>query len=113
MGKGKTFGPFTQGSFKTFNNWYITKRHFKLEYAKHCQKRYAWNIILVIVKVHVNSKMLTRKYPKHVKALEEVLKGKNQTKVFTKKLEEEMHQAAELQQFERAKDIRDTLIRLG
>ena len=34
-------------------------------------------------------------------------------KIFTKKLEEEMHQAAEFQQFERAKDIRDTLIRLG
>ena len=53
------------------------------------------------------------RYPKHVETLEEVLKGKNQTKVFTKKLEEEMYQAAELQQFERAKDIRDTLIRLG
>ena len=41
------------------------------------------------------------------------LKGKNQTKIFTKKLKDEMHQAAKLQQFERAKDIRDTLLRLG
>ncbi|MBT8243331.1 MAG: excinuclease ABC subunit C, partial [Nitrosopumilus sp.] len=54
-----------------------------------------------------------KRYSKHVNSLQEVLKGKNQTKVFTKKLEEEMQQAAELQQFERAKDIRDTLIRLG
>ena len=53
------------------------------------------------------------KYPKHVNALQDVLKGKNKTKIFTKKLEEEMQQAAESQQFERAKDIRDTLIRLG
>jgi excinuclease ABC subunit C len=53
------------------------------------------------------------KYPQHVSALEEVLKGKNQTQIFTKKLKKEMAQAAESQQFERAKDIRDTLIRLG
>ncbi len=52
-------------------------------------------------------------YTKHVAALEEVLKGKNQTKIFTQKLKEEMTQAANLQQFERAKDIRDTLVRLG
>jgi excinuclease ABC subunit C len=52
------------------------------------------------------------RYSKHVATLEEVLKGKNQTKIFTKKLKEEMYQAAKLQQFERAKDIRDTLIRL-
>ncbi|EPA06275.1 UvrB/UvrC motif-containing protein, partial [Candidatus Nitrosarchaeum limnium] len=49
----------------------------------------------------------------HVSALEEVLKGKNQTQIFVKKLKEEMTLAAESQQFERAKDIRDTLIRLG
>jgi len=54
-----------------------------------------------------------KQYPKHVAALEEVLKGKNQTKIFTQKLKEEMKHAANLQQYERAKDIRDTLIRLG
>ena len=53
------------------------------------------------------------KYPEHVNKLEAVLKGKNDTKIFTKKLEDEMYHAAESQQFERAKDIRDTLIRLG
>jgi excinuclease ABC subunit C len=53
------------------------------------------------------------RYFQHVESLEQVLKGRNQTKTFAKKLEEEMKQAAELQQFERAKDIRDTLIRLG
>ncbi len=52
-------------------------------------------------------------YPKHISDLEDVLKGKNQTKIFTQKLQEEMKQAADLQQFERAKEIRDTLIRLG
>ncbi len=57
--------------------------------------------------------MLKTRYSQHVSALEEVLKGKNQTQIFTKKLKEEMTQAAESQQFERAKDIRDTLIRLG
>ena len=61
------------------------------------------------MKVLVNLRMQEEKYPEHVKKLEDVLKGKNDTKIFTKKLEDEMHQAAESQQFERAKDIRDTL----
>ena len=60
-----------------------------------------------------NLKSAEEKYPEHVNKLEAVLKGKNDTKIFTKKLEDEMYQAAESQQFERAKDIRDTLIRLG
>ena len=34
-------------------------------------------------------------------------------KIFTKKLKEEMNDASESQQYERAKEIRDTLIRLG
>ena len=112
LGKGKTFGPFTQGSSKLLTIGTLRKA-FQIRICKTLPKKVCLEYHLGNCEGPCEFKDAQERYPKHVAALEEVLKGKNQTKVFTKKLEEEMHQAAELQQFERAKDIRDTLIRLG
>ncbi|MFB5633197.1 MAG: excinuclease ABC subunit UvrC, partial [Nitrosopumilus sp.] len=112
LGKGKTFGPFTQGSSKLLTIGTLRKA-FQIRICKTLPKKVCLEYHLGNCEGPCEFKDAQERYPKHVSALEEVLKGKNQTKVFTKKLEEEMHQAAELQQFERAKDIRDTLIRLG
>ena len=112
LGKGNTFGPFTQGSSKLLTIGTLRKA-FQIRICKTLPKKVCLEYHLGNCEGPCEFKDAQERYPKHVAALEEVLKGKNQTKVFTKKLEEEMHQAAELQQFERAKDIRDTLIRLG
>ena len=112
LGKGKTFGPFTQGSSKLLTIGALRKA-FQIRICKTLPKKVCLEYHLGNCEGPCEFKEAQERYPQHVAALEEVLKGKNQTKVFTKKLEEEMHQAAELQQFERAKDIRDTLIRLG
>ncbi len=112
LGKGKTFGPFTQGSSKLLTIGTLRKA-FQIRICKTLPKKVCLEYHLGNCEGPCEFKDAQERYPKHVAALEQVLKGKNQTKVFTKKLEEEMHQAAELQQFERAKDIRDTLIRLG
>ena len=112
LGKGKTFGPFTQGSSKLLTIGALRKA-FQIRICKTLPKKVCLEYHLGNCEGPCEFKDAQERYPKHVAALEEVLKGKNKTKVFTKKLEEEMHQAAELQQFERAKDIRDTLIRLG
>ena len=112
LGKGKTFGPFTQGSSKLLTIGALRKA-FQIRICKTLPKKVCLEYHLGNCEGPCEFKDAQERYPKHVAALEEVLKGKNQTKIFTKKLEEEMHQAAELQQFERAKDIRDTLIRLG
>lgn len=112
LGKGKTFGPFTQGSSKLLTIGALRKA-FQIRICKTLPKKVCLEYHLGNCEGPCEFKEAQERYPKHVAALEEVLKGKNQTKVFTKKLEEEMYQAAELQQFERAKDIRDTLIRLG
>ena len=112
LGKGKTFGPFTQGSSKLLTIGALRKA-FQIRICKTLPKKVCLEYHLGNCEGPCEFKDAQDRYPKHVAALEEVLKGKNQTKIFTKKLEEEMHQAAELQQFERAKDIRDTLIRLG
>ena len=112
LGKGKTFGPFTQGSSKLLTIGALRKA-FQIRICKTLPKKVCLEYHLGNCEGPCEFKDAQDRYPKHVAALEEVLKGKNQTKIFTKKLEEEMHQAAKLQQFERAKDIRDTLIRLG
>jgi excinuclease ABC subunit C len=112
LGKGKTFGPFTQGSSKLLTIGTLRKA-FQIRICKTLPKKVCLEYHLGNCEGPCEFKDAQERYPKHVKALEDVLKGRNQTKIFTKKLEEEMQQAAELQQFERAKDIRDTLIRLG
>lgn len=112
LGKGKTYGPFTQGSSKLLTIGALRKA-FQIRICKTLPKKVCLEYHLGNCEGPCEFKEAQERYPKHVKALEDVLKGKNQTKIFTKKLESEMHQAAELQQFERAKEIRDTLIRLG
>ena len=112
LGKGKTFGPFTQGSSKLLTIGALRKA-FQIRICKTLPKKICLEYHLGNCEGPCEFKDAQERYPKHIAALEEVLKGKNQTKIFTKKLEEEMHDAAKLQQFERAKDIRDTLIRLG
>lgn len=112
LGKGKIFGPFTQGSSKLLTIGALRKA-FQIRICKTLPKKVCLEYHLGNCEGPCEFEDAQNRYPKHVAALEEVLKGKNKTKIFTKKLEEEMHQAARLQQFERAKDIRDTLIRLG
>ena len=112
LGKGKTFGPFTQGSSKLLTIGTLRKS-FQIRICKTLPKKVCLEYHLGNCEGPCEFKDAQDRYPVHVAALEEVLKGKNQTKIFAKKLEKEMHQAADLRQFERAKDIRDTLIRLG
>jgi excinuclease ABC subunit C len=112
LGKGKFFGPFTQGSSKLLTIGTLRKA-FQIRICKTLPKKVCLEYHLGNCEGPCEFKEAQERYPKHVEALTEVLKGKNQTKIFAKKLEYEMKQAAELQQFERAKDIRDTLIRLG
>ena len=112
LGKGKFYGPFTQGSSKLLTIGTLRKA-FQIRICKTLPKKVCLEYHLGNCEGPCEFKEAQEKYPDHVKKLEDVLKGKNDTKIFTKKLEDEMHQAAESQQCERAKDIRDTLIRLG
>ncbi|MGI0057639.1 MAG: excinuclease ABC subunit UvrC [Nitrosarchaeum sp.] len=112
LGGGKIFGPFMQGSSKLLTIGTLRKA-FQIRICKQLPKKVCLEYHLGNCEGPCEFKDAQDKYSQHVSSLEEVLKGKDQTKIFTKKLEEEMTQAAVSQQFERAKDIRDTLIRLG
>ena len=111
LGKGKTFGPFTQGGSKLLTIGTLRKT-FQIRICKTLPKK-------VCLEYHIGNcegpcefKSAQERYPEHIEALEQVLKDKNHTKTFTNKLRKEMQDAADRLQFERAKDIRDTLIRL-
>jgi len=112
LGRGKFFGPFTQGSSKLLTIGTLRKA-FQIRICKQLPKKVCLEYHLGNCEGPCEFKQAQDQYAKHISALEEVLKGKNQTKIFTEKLKDEMKMAADLQQFERAKDIRDTLIRLG
>jgi excinuclease ABC subunit C len=112
LGQGKFFGPFVQGSSKLLTIGTLRKA-FQIRICKQLPKKVCLEYHLGNCEGPCEFKDAQRNYMQHVYSLEEVLKGKNQTQVFTTTLKEEMKQAAASQQFERAKDIRDTLIRLG
>ena len=112
LGGGKIFGPFMQGSSKLLTIGTLRKA-FQIRICKQLPKKVCLEYHLGNCEGPCEFKDAQDKYLQHTFALEEVLKGKDQTQIFTKKLKEEMTQAAKSQQFERAKDIRDTLIRLG
>ena len=54
-----------------------------------------------------------KKYSKDISDLKLILKGKKEMKDFAEKLNNEMHQASEYLDYERAIELRDTLKRLG
>jgi len=112
LGKGKIFGPFTQGSSKLLTIGTLRKS-FQIRICKQLPNKVCLEYHLGNCEGPCEFNDAKQRYSNHVLALEDVLKGKNQTTIFTTKLKEEMKQASDLQQFERAKDIRDTLIRLG
>lgn len=112
LGKGKVFGPFTHGSSKLLTIGALRKA-FQIRICKTLPKKVCLEYHLGNCEGPCQFESAQDSYPGHVMALEEVLKGKNQARVFAQKLEGEMRHAAEMRQFERAKEIRDTLIRLG
>ncbi|MFB5629769.1 MAG: GIY-YIG nuclease family protein, partial [Nitrosarchaeum sp.] len=112
LGSGKIFGPFMQGSSKLLTIGTLRKA-FQIRICKQLPKKVCLEYHLGNCEGPCEFKDAQDNYSQHVSALEEVLKGKDQTQIFTKKLKDEMAMAASSQQFERAKDIRDTLIRLG
>jgi len=112
LGKGKIFGPFTHGSSKLLTIGSLRKT-FKIRICKKLPKKVCLEYHLGNCDGPCEFFSAQETYSKHVSNLEEVLKGKDQMKIFTTKLESEMKEASDTLDYERAKEIRDTLQRLG
>lgn len=112
LGKGKVFGPFTSGSSKLLTIGTLRKA-FKIRICKTLPKKACLEYHLGNCEAPCEFNEAQKSYSKHVEDLESILKGKQKMQDFVKKLKEEMKDASEALEFERAKEIRDTLQRLG
>ena len=112
LGKGKVFGPFTSGSSKLLTIGTLRKA-FKIRICKTLPKKACLEYHLGNCEAPCEFKDAQKKYSKHISNLELILKGKKQMKEFADKLQSDMREASESLDYERAKEIRDTLHRLG
>ena len=111
LGEGKIFGPFTQGSSKLLTIGSLRKA-FQIRICKRLPKKACLEYHMGNCEAPCEFKEAQTRYGRHVSNLEATLRGKDQQS-FIKKLESEMADASEHLQFERAREIRDTLQRLG
>ena len=112
LGKGKIFGPFTKGSSKLLTIGSLRKT-FKVRICKTLPKKVCLEYHLGNCDGPCEYNSAQKEYKQNISDLESILKSKQQMKDFRQKLEKQMLEASDLQQFERAIEIRDTLQRLG
>ena len=112
LGKGKIFGPFTKGSSKLLTIGSLRKS-FKVRICKTLPKKACLEYHLGNCDAPCEFEPAKKEYEKNILDLESILKSKQQMKQFSKKLQKQMKDASDSQQFERAIEIRDTLQRLG
>lgn len=111
LGDGKIFGPFTQGSSKLLTIGSLRKA-FQIRICKRLPKKACLEYHIGNCEAPCEFKDAQDRYGRHVSNLEATLKGQDMQS-FVKRLESEMADASEHLQFERAREIRDTLQRLG
>lgn len=111
LGGGRVFGPFTHGSSKMLSIGLLRKT-FKIRICKRLPKEACLEYHLGNCDAPCQFAEGRIRYRSNVTNLESILKGKHSLKDFITKLESEMQDASSNLQFERAKDIRDTLHRL-
>ena len=112
LGKGKIFGPFTKGSSKLLTIGSLRKS-FKVRICNTLPKKACLEYHIGNCDAPCEFKSAQKEYGQNISDLESILKSKQQMKEFSNKLQKQMKDASESQQFERAIEIRDTLQRLG
>lgn len=111
LGKGQTFGPFVQGSSKILTVGALRKA-FQIRICKTLPKKVCLEYHLGNCEGPCEFESSQKRYRGHVDALRDVLAGSDQLKIFSEKLRLQMKEAADARHFERAIEIRDTLVRL-
>src|SRR5574340_1187979 len=112
LGGGKVYGPFTHGSSKTLSIGLLRKT-FKIRICKRLPKEACLEYHLGNCEAPCQFKEAQKDYAKHISDLESILKGKQRLEDFINKLDQEMKQASENRQYEKAKEIHETLQRLS
>src|SRR3989441_12335820 len=111
LGGGRVYGPFTSGSSKMLSIGLLRKA-FKVRICKRLPKEACLEYHLGNCEAPCQFKKAQNRYGKNVERLESILKGKQKLVDFVKTLEKEMKDASANLQYERAREIRETLQRL-
>ncbi len=111
LGSGKVYGPFTHGSSKMLSIGLLRKT-FKIRICKRLPKEACLEYHLGNCEAPCQFEKGRARYAGHIEELESILKGKQRLVDFVKRLESEMKEASSKLQYERAKEIRETLQRL-
>jgi excinuclease ABC subunit C len=109
--KGKIYGPFVRGSSK-FLTVGLLRKLFKIRICDKLPKKPCLQYFMKNCDAPCIKNVTESRYLKNVALLQDILSGRSNIDKFMAQMEEEMRKSAELQQYEKAKDIRDTLRRL-
>jgi excinuclease ABC subunit C len=109
--KGKIFGPFVKGSSK-FLTVGLLRKLFKIRICNRLPKKPCLQYFMKNCDAPCIENVTASQYQENVALLQDILSGKKSMEEFMMRMEEEMRSSSALQQYEKAKDIRDTLRRL-
>lgn len=112
LGGGRVYGPFTHGSSKMLSIGLLRKT-FKIRICKRLPKEACLEYHLGNCEAPCQFKQAQKDYGTHISDLESILKGKRRLEDFVIKLDQDMKQASNDRQYEKAKEIHDTLQRLS
>jgi excinuclease ABC subunit C len=110
--KGKVYGPFVRGSSK-FLTVGLLRKLFKIRICDKLPKKPCLEYFLKNCDAPCINNVTREEYKKNVDTLHSILRGKSNIVKFVNEMEVEMKRAAEIQDYEKAQQIRDTLRRLN
>jgi excinuclease ABC subunit C len=110
--KGKIYGPFVRGSSK-FLTVGLLRKLFKIRICDKLPKKPCLEYFLKNCDAPCINKVTADEYMKNVDRLQNIIRGKSTIDRYVNEMEAEMKRASEIQDYEKAKEIRDTLSRLS
>ncbi|NWG36801.1 excinuclease ABC subunit UvrC [Nitrososphaera sp.] len=109
--KGRIYGPFVRGTSRYLTVGLLRKL-FKVRICNRLPKVPCLQYFIKNCDAPCIANVTREKYMEGVDALRDILDGKSSVERFARQMETEMRQASDLGDYERAKEIRDTLYRL-
>src|ERR671931_130981 len=109
--KGKVYGPFVKGSSK-FLTVGLLRKLFKIRICNRLPRKPCLQYFIKNCDAPCIENVTALQYQENVLLLQDILSGKKSMEEFMMRMEEEMRSSSASQQYEKAKDIRDTLRRL-
>ncbi|MCI0419836.1 MAG: GIY-YIG nuclease family protein, partial [Acidobacteria bacterium] len=110
--RGRVYGPFVRGSSKYLTIGLLRKL-FKIRICNRLPKSPCLQYFIKNCDAPCIANVTRARYMENVLALQGIVEGKSSIDSFASEMEAEMKRASDIGDYERARDIRDTLYRLN